>query len=709
MNRSVLTVAAGLLLSTALFAQDAADGCITHKAMNDYFNQHPEARKAYEARETQYEQQDAEAAKHGYTQQANQKNGLNSTQGTVYYIPVVFHVLHQNGPENITDAQMIACVNEMTTRFRKRNSDTANTISTFKGIASDAEIEFRLATIDPNGNCTNGIIRHVDANTVWTQGNFSAYAYTWNPTHYLNIYVVKSINGTAAAYTYLPGTFASGSSADVVVARYDYVGSTGASTTSHGFCITHEVGHWLNLQHVWGNTNNPGVACGNDGVSDTPITEGSNLVCPLGDNSCTSGVIENVQNYMDYSYCSTMYTAGQVTRMRTAITSSTSGRSTVISASNLTNTGVTNPQVCAPVANFHATARTVCPSAVITFSDSSSNAHPTSWHWNFVGGTLSGTSTVNDSMPKVFYTTPGTYAVSYTATTSGGSGTITKNSWINVLTNVASYNTQFVESFETATLPGSDWTTYNQGGLDWAVTSSTAATGTKCTKIDNMVNSAGNVSILESTSFDISGFATPKLTFKYAYEQRTSSDNDKLQIFSSTDCGASWISRWTRNGSLLANVTPPNTNAFTPASAQFATYTVNINGVAGSSNVRFRFVFTADYGGTGVVGNNMFVDDINLFDASVGIAGVEELVGLNIYPNPSSGVINLDMNLSEAHTIAVQVNDMLGRTVESVPAKQYAAGGLNIAVGQKQVYQPGVYFVNVNVDGKQLTKKVIVE
>ncbi len=709
MNKFLQLSAAAFMFTATAFAQEP-DGCITHKAMNDYFNQNPAAKKAYEAREAIFEQQDAEAYKTGYKENtATQKSGTNTTQGTVFYIPVVFHILHQGGAENITDAQAIACVAEMTTRYRKLNSDTVNTIPVFKTLASDVQIEFRLATKDPNGNCTNGIIRHVDPNTVWIQGNFSWYAYTWNPTKYLNIYVVKSINGTAAAYTYLPGTFSAGNSADCIVARYDYTGSTGASTGSHGFCISHEAGHWLNLQHTWGNTNNPGVSCGNDGVTDTPITEGSNLVCPLSDQSCTAGITENVQNYMDYSYCSTMFTAGQVTRMRNAAQSSTSGRSTVISAANLLATGVTNPIICPPIANFHANLRTVCINATITFSDSSSNAHPTSWKWSFPGGTMQGGTTVNDSMPKVSYATPGTYAVSYTATTSGGSGNITKNTYIDVLTNVASYNTQFQEGFETATLPGADWSIFNVTGTDWATTSSAAATGVKSAKLDNMVNSAGNASVLESTSFDISSFTTPKLVFKYSHKQKASTDNDKMQIFSSIDCGANWISRWSRNGSILANVTPPSASAFTPTSGQFTSYTVNINGVAGQNNVRFRFEFFADYGNTGAVGNNVYIDDINLYDASLGITSVEELVGLNIYPNPSSGTVNLDINLSEAHTIAVVVTDVLGRTIETIPAKEYGTGATTLAVAQKKVYQPGVYFVNMDVDGKQVTKKIIVQ
>jgi PKD repeat protein len=714
MNKKILFPVAALALSFFAVAQES-DGCITNKAMNDYFNQHPEARKAYEQREAILSQQDAEAAKTGYKDlcyksgNESERYGQNTTQATIYYIPVVFHILHQGGAENITDNQVIQCVNEMTTRYRKRNADTSQTISQFKNIAADISIEFRLATIDPNGNCTNGIVRHYDAHTVWLQGNFSWYTYTWNPTKYLNVYVVKSINGTAAAYTYLPGTFSSGSSADVIVARYDYVGSTGASQASHGFCISHEAGHWLNLQHTWGNTNNPGVACGDDGVTDTPITEGSNLVCNLNLQQCTSGVIENVQNYMDYSYCSTMFTAGQATRMRNVVINNTGnvGRTNVVSAANLTATGVTSPQICVPVANFHASARIVCPNATITFSDSSANAHVTQWQWNFPGGTMMNGTTVNDSMPKVSYAAPGTYAVSYTASTSAGSNSISKTGYITVNTNIATYNTAFIEGFETATLPGSDWSVGHSGsGVDFAVTSAAAATGTKSAWIDNFSNGAGNVSNLISTSFDISSFTSPAFSFKAAYQQQNSTDADKLQIYTSTDCGNNWQIRLTKSGATLATVTPPSGTPLVPGPSQFATYTVNINGVSGSHNVRFKFAFTADPNGQG---NNLYIDDINIFDAAVGIASIETQFGIDIYPNPSGGKVNIDFVLSESHSIAVTVTDLLGRTIESIPAKTYAAGELNLRVAEKQPYQPGVYLVHVSVDGKMLTKKVIIQ
>ncbi len=698
------------MLSTTLLAQNYKP-CSTHDVMNEYFSQNPEAKKSFEARQAMLEKQDAENSKTGNNNQSNsEKSGdPHHTQGTVYYVPVVFHILHQGGTENISDAQVKDAVRILTRDFRQLNPDTTVTIPLFKTLASDVEIEFRLATIDPNGVCTNGIIRHNTANTVWTSGSTGAYTGTsagkWNPTKYLNIYSVKSISSGAAGYTYLPGTFAAGDGRDMIVILSNYVGSIGTGNANVSRAVTHEVGHWFNLSHTWGGTNQPGVSCtGSDFVSDTPPTDGS-TTCNLSKQTCNAGVTENVQNYMDYSYCSTMFTALQATRVRNAATSTTAGRATLISSTNLINTGVTTPMICVPIANFRATQRTVCPNAIITFNDSSANAQTTTWKWNFPGGTLQSGSTVNDSMPKVSYAAAGFYTVSYTATTTGGSNSITKTSYITVNSNIASYNTTWTEGFETATLPNADWNIYSDIGFDWAITSNAAATGLKSAWIDNFANSAGNNSVMQTTSFDISTFVSPKLTFKMSHKQKATTNVDKLQIFSSTDCGSTWVSRWSRQGTLLANVTPVSTSPFTPSSSQFTSYTVNINGVAGSSNVRFRIEFFADPLGQG---NNLYIDDINLFDATpLSIVQTEAQLGLDIYPNPTSGQVNVDFNLSDKHTIAVTVTDLLGRVVESIPAKQFAVGETKLTLAEKISYQPGVYLININVDGKIISKKVI--
>jgi hypothetical protein len=262
------------------------------------------------------------------------------------------------------------------------------------------------------------------------------------------------------------------------------------------------------------------------------------------------------------------------------------------------------------------------------------------------------------------------------------------------------------EGFESCTLPGANWTVSNSGGADWSVTSGAAATGVNSAKIDNSTNTPGNVSILQTTStFNVAQYSNPVLSFKMAYQPKLSTNNDMLQVFVSTDCGSFWTPRWTHHGAALATVNGTSNN-FVPSAGDFVTYTVNINNVLTSHSVSFRWVFTADPNGPG---NDIFIDDINLTDAVTGIQTQNVYSELSVYPNPSSGQMDIACTLSQASQVSAEVIDVLGRNVESIPSKLYPTGDLTIGLGKNKAYDNGIYFVNVYIDGKKISKKVIVE
>ena len=137
----------------------------------------------------------------------------------------------------------------------------------------------------------------------------------------------------------------------------------------------------MNLKHTWGDGNEPAIASNcdmDDDVEDTPLTMGW-TTCNLNGATCGSA-LDNVQNYMEYSYCSRMFTVGQADRMRAALTSSVAQRNQLITASNLAITGVTNPALC--VADFDCDRTIICVGDSIVFNDNSYN-YPTTWTWNF--------------------------------------------------------------------------------------------------------------------------------------------------------------------------------------------------------------------------------------------------------------------------------------------------------------------------------------
>jgi hypothetical protein len=239
------------------------------------------------------------------------KSGENEKMAGVVTIPVVFHVIYNTSAENISTAQIQTQLDVLNEDFRRLNSDADGTWSQ----AADTEIEFCLATIDPNGNPTTGITRTSTSVSAFGTNdqmkfNSSGGKDAWPAGDYLNFWVCD-ISGGILGYAQFPGGSAS---TDGVVCDYQYVGTIGTATSPFdlGRTATHEVGHWLNLRHIWGDGN----CNADDFVSDTPTSDAANYGCATGHVSCNS--TDMVQNYMDYSddACMNLYTNGQKTRMQ---------------------------------------------------------------------------------------------------------------------------------------------------------------------------------------------------------------------------------------------------------------------------------------------------------------------------------------------------------------------------------------------------------
>jgi hypothetical protein len=219
--------------------------------------------------------------------------------GDGYVIPIVFHIIHNNGVENIGDEQILDAVRILNDDFNKLNTDWDNVRSEFLDRVADVGVEFRLAGKDPQGNCTNGITRTVSELTNAGDEEMKALI-VWPRNKYLNVWVAASANG-AAGYTFRPGTAQWYPLEDGIVLQHSYTGSIGTSTVGRSRALTHEVGHWINLPHTWGDGNTPAIASNcnqDDGVTDTPNTIGW-TTCNLNGTSC--GSLDNVENYMDYS------------------------------------------------------------------------------------------------------------------------------------------------------------------------------------------------------------------------------------------------------------------------------------------------------------------------------------------------------------------------------------------------------------------------
>lgn len=293
-------------------------------ALLDQFNKSADA--AYESRRGEIEKSIATLP-----------NDKSSAQMT---IPVVFHIIYRLPSQNISDAQVISQIDVLNRDFNKLNWDTLKVPSVWKNLIADCEITFVLANRDPAGQPTNGITRtQTTVQDIAWIGDDAYYTTSkgghdiWNRDHYLNIWVCEVSQGLFG-FASMPGSTAE---SDGVVIDFTAFGTGGTSTspTDLGRTATHEIGHFFNLYHTWGNP-----PCGDDFVSDTPEQEDGNYGCEVFPKvTCSNGPNGDMfMNFMDYSDddCLNMYTNGQKSRMISSINTS---RSSLLSSPGYTGIG----------------------------------------------------------------------------------------------------------------------------------------------------------------------------------------------------------------------------------------------------------------------------------------------------------------------------------------------------------------------------------
>lgn len=556
--------------------------------------------------------------------------------GLIYTIPVVFHILHNGGTENISDAQVADALAILNRDYRRLNSDADNVAAPFLGMPTDAEVNFVFATVAPNGNCFSGITRTQNALTndgsdgqaqvnAIIAGN-NVYTGVWAHNKYLNIYVCKDIGG-AAGYTFNPNGNSTANASNMyyngIFILDDYCGSIGTGSVAYSRALTHEVGHWLNLSHTWGDSNNPGNASScsiDDHVQDTPmcigVTNCNNVntinTCddtndPNNFSSWTTNVIDNIENYMDYSYCSKMFTQGQVTRMRASLTSSVGGRNNIWTTANLNLVGG-GPGTSLCALDFTATQTTMCAGTTVTYTPSQTSGIAT-YSWTFPGGTPS-SSTV--ASPTVTYSTPGTYnaSLSVTATSNGATYSKSKTNYITVNANTT-VSLPISEGFVSTTFPPAGWTIVDNGATGTWTRSSTvgrAPTAGNSLKFDNYNITSGNDE-MRLPKADIVAYSSAQLVFDVAYAPYDATYYDGLEVLVSTNCGNTFTTVYSKSNTTLATASATN-GSFVPTAAQWRSETVDLTPYVGNSSVWISF---RNIGGNG---NNIYVDNINITGVS---------------------------------------------------------------------------------------------
>lgn len=648
---------------------------------------------------------------------------INGQTRTVYIIPIVFHVVHEYGSENIADAQIYDQMDILNEDFRMLNADVNNVQPEYDTVAGDMMIEFRLARLDPYGNCTNGI-EHIYSHQANAADDYSK-LHQWNRAQYLNVWVVNTIGEAGVAgYAYYPTATTGGFFfADGIIILNDYVGSIGTSAPWSSRALTHEIGHYLGLAHTWGSTNDPTLACGDDDVDDTPITKGHDActLADLRDTTCVPGIVENTENFMEYSYCSKMYTKGQVTFVHNVLSQETADRNNLYTAENqaLTGIDVDPAPLCKPVADFSVNKRMTCVGDAVQFTDFSWNAAVDSREWIFEGGSP---ATATTAQPSVTYAQDGYYDVTLIVQNTSGSDTMVFPNMIFVSAGWADFTGPYNEDFESGSAGW--WHTQNpeNNHARFNLINGVGRNNTRGFMLNNYkdVSQAeaftndwfyydrlgGSKDYLISPSFDLASTSNVTVSFDYAYGTKATALADiteEVRVYTSRDCGQTWQLRSNATLSQEEVITAGyvgSTNYVPTSDQEWRTQSFSYTPTAQDTKLRFRFEFIASD-----KSSNFFFDNFNI-SGTLNVKENGESLGISIAPNPVVAGSEVAVEIgSSSEDVELQLVDVNGALISVT--KVVASNGTQTVMVPMNVSK-GCYFINAIKGNVKSTNRVIV-
>lgn len=646
---------------------------------------------------------------------------------TTYIIPVVFHIVHEYGSENISDLQVLDQLQILNRDFRKLNLDISQLVAGYDTLAADVNIEFRLPTIGPNGECTNGI-EHVYSHETSIGDDYSKIN-QWPRSKYLNIWVFRSFVAQGIAGFSTPPTLADTLFyTDGIAMLHSYLGSIGTGNTNVSRFLVHEIGHFLGLIHPWGN-GDPGIACGDDGIADTPETKGFTYCSTIANAAiCDPSVVENYENFMEMSFCQKMFTHDQAEFMRNVLNVPNAERNNLVTAENLAETGVfANPApVCTPVADFVSSFNSggllnkfFCAGDEVRFRDVSWNAGVTNRTWYFEDGTPSTSSAVD---PAVTFTGSGWKMVKLIVSNANGADSITNLHAVYISQSTADKNGPYSEDFETGNLLS--WLVDNpeENHARWQLSDTGGKDNSRCMKLNNYKDVSGapalsedyfynfrlggSKDILISPSNDLTNTTGSELIFDYAYATNAANieqTTELLKIYVSKNCGKVWVLRKTLSTSELITATNTSAEFIPSANTQWKTCTVPISIQSSDTRTRFKFEFIASDSS-----NNLFLDNIRI----TGALGMKEnplnVMDLSVYPNPAhtSESIAIHYTANE-YPVNFELMDLHGKILSTET---------NDAINMEVTHQmnlahplaPGCYYIRISAGEFSMTKKIVV-
>lgn len=649
-----------------------------------------------------------------------QTNAQQRTQTGPYKIPVVVHVIHNGEPvglgTNIPDEQIFSQIRVLNEDFKRLNSDANQTPAVFLPVAGSLDIEFVLARQSPDGLPSNGIVRK--------QGSKSGYIFEeevllksesiWPTEDYLNIWVCR-MTDDIIGYAQFPVSDLQGleeyqneiASTDGVVIAHDAFGSIEdgnfnlISRFNRGRTLTHEVGHYFGLRHIWGDDSNCNTTT--DYVADTPKQNNDTNGCPTHPQlSCTN--TKMFQNFMDYSndVCMNLFTAGQVDRMEIILNDDAVPRR----KSLLTSLGLISP----PDGLQNVALREIispwpvscAPENTLTIRFQNLGNDPLNFvqlSYQLNGGVITNVQQQFNPVPTFSYgeisiplqVSEGTNDLSVTLNQPNGAAdsnpndnTLTKSFIISDVADQMPTRERFEGLFN------EKWTAINpEDGDNWNKTTTYYNQSLVFQSLDFNQQAT---TWLVSPQLDFSNLTEANLRFDWSL--RNSLNNEVTgEILYTTDCGLSY------SPLIESFVFQGTTNANGVINAEnWDSQVINLNSLANEASVRLAITTSA------FLGNPLYLDNIELYagQASPKIP-LNELVA--IYPG-QDGELNLTFNVENRQTVVFSIYDLTGKTV----VKNVAVNTLN----QTYTYplydvNTGIYVVHIKADNQYYSQKVFIE
>ncbi len=639
----------------------------------------------------------------------------------VYYIPVVFHIIHQGEPigsgDNISTDRILEQMEALNQDFGKMNPRRNDIVpSDFEPVEANVEIQFVLARQDPDGLPTDGIVRVQGTQTKYDNDFVKSFSY-WPSEDYMNIWVANTypnIYGWAAfPVTNLGGLEGDGETnpeRDGVVVDSEYIGINPFASgefASFGQTVTHEVGHFLGLIHIWGDGN-----CSQDDFcADTPDQDGdnggqSNCSYPAFDSCPDDFFADMFMNFMDYSddQCMAMFTNDQKFRMRTVMEHSPRRLSLRTSPgleypappdydmALLEITGIPLA-VCETSLEAQLNFRNVGNETVTSFSFSYEQNGIT--QSETISGLMlaSGTSTTV-SFPLNFQT-EGLQQMSWTITEVNGledENALNNARFSYTVVSTENMEAPFRENFETG-----PWISNAEGGLsEWQ---STTVSGDESMMVDAYESTSEIESWLISPTFSLAEFSEAGLFFKMSYGINTNapSAEDELTLLLSTACTEGFEEVWSSD---LGDLAFDNSSTEWTAEAKenWLERFVDLSDFAGEEEVRVAFAFKNDGG------NNFFLDDIELTNNSDKDQPRLQVGKFVAYPNPARESFKVTISLPDRETVRVQLFDISGSVVFEETFQDILNQTLTINTG----HQYGTYFLRIRGRGIDQVQRILI-